>query len=338
MARALRNFNGFQGQQHVVERLKALINAYLLTGNPFAVLLVGGSGMGKNRIADAVAAEQGHACGHRLLARPDTTFKDVFDAVKELESGDVLYIDEAHALSQAVQEFFFTIIDEYKVPAFRDGHFDGTEFTSVGKITLIFGTSEPGRICRALRNRLIPLPFRLYTIRELRGIAQQVALSEHGIELTGQAAGQIARIARGTPRIVLKYLKEIVAGSPGATQIGVEDVKRFRRIAHLDQFGLGPDHYDYLRALRASPMSFRRLVNRSRVGARWLEEEIEQPLLDEGFIEIVGSNRARALTDSGRLLIASTVMDDALPRDDDDTSDEDENAPFDAGAEETGSC
>src|SRR6201991_4942924 len=200
----------FIGQQKLRENLAVFIEA--ARGRDEAmdhVLFYGPPGLGKTTLAQIVARELG--VGFRATSGPVITRAgDLAGLLTNLEFGDVLFIDEIHRLNPAVEEVLYPAMEDFQLdliigegPAARSVKIDLAKFTLVG------ATTRAGLLTNPLRDRFgIPVRLNFYTEAELEKIVTRGARVLN-IGITEDGAREIARRARGTPRIAGRLLKRV---------------------------------------------------------------------------------------------------------------------------------
>src|SRR5215204_5492310 len=197
-----RKLDDFVGQSRVKEQLDVALEATKARGEALDhVLLVGPPGLGKTSLAFIVREELG--VGIRTVAGPALERKgDMAAILTGLEERDVLFVDEIHRLNRAVEEILYPALEDFRLdiivgqgPAARTLTLDLPPFTLVG------ATTRPGLLTTPLRDRF-GMTFRLdyYGVDDLGTIVGRSARILD-VEIADEAAGEIARRSRGTPRI-----------------------------------------------------------------------------------------------------------------------------------------
>src|ERR1700690_2909072 len=200
----------FVGQQQARDNLSVFIEAAKARGEPLDhVLFSGPPGLGKTTLAQIVARELG--VGFRATSGPVLVRAgDLAALLTNLEPRDVLFIDEIHRLNPAVEEILYPAMEDYEPdliigegPAARSVKID------LAKFTLIGATTRAGLLTNPLRDRFgIPVRLNFYSVEELEQIVNRGA-RVMGLSITADGANEIARRARGTPRIAGRLLRRV---------------------------------------------------------------------------------------------------------------------------------
>ena len=291
----------FVGQARARENLAVFVEAAKARREALDhVLLVGPPGLGKTTLAQIVARELGvnfKATAGPVIAKAG----DLAALLTNLEERDVLFIDEIHRLSPAVEEILYPAMEDYVLdliigegPAARSVRIDLAKFTLVG------ATTRLGLLTNPLRDRFgIPLRLEFYTVEELELIVKRGARL-FGIGLTDDGATEIARRARGTPRIAGRLLRRvrdfaIVAGREAIDRALADDA-----LLRLEVDGLGLDTLDrrYLRVIAESfsggPVGIETIAAALSEPRDAIEEIVEPYLIQQGFVQ--RTPRGRVLT------------------------------------------
>ena len=230
----------YRGQPAVSEQMTIFINAARKRGEALDHTLIGGPpGLGKTTLANIIAAEMGAQI--KSTSGPVIEKKgDLVAALTNLERGDVLFIDEIHRLSPAVEEVLYPAMEDYQVditigegPAARSIKLDLPPFTLVG------ATTRTGLLTSPLRDRFgIVQRLEFYSVEDLLSIVTRSARLL-GVSSDDEGALEIARRSRGTPRIANRLLRRVrdfaEVRADGAIDAGVAD--RALDMLNVDAFG-----------------------------------------------------------------------------------------------------
>ena len=292
--------DGFVGQTRVRENLRVFIDAARARSEPLDhVLIHGPPGLGKTTLAHIVARELG--VGFRATSGPVLVKAgDLAAILTNLEARDVLFIDEIHRLSAAVEEILYPALEDFQLdlvigegPAARSVRIDLPPFTLVG------ATTRSGLLTNPLRERFgIPLRVIFYSAAELEDILGRQARAL-AMELTPDGAAEIARRSRGTPRIAGRLLKRVrdfaAIADDGAVNAAVADgaLKRLE----VDAGGLDAMDRRYLLYMAENygggPVGVETMAAALSEQRDTIEEVIEPYLMQQGYV--VRTPRGRVL-------------------------------------------
>ena len=291
----------FVGQKQARENLQVFIQAAKARGEALDhVLLHGPPGLGKTTMAQIVARELGvnfKATSGPVIAKAG----DLAALLTNLEARDVLFIDEIHRLNPAVEEILYPAMEDFQLdliicegPSARSVRIDLPPFTLVG------ATTRSGLLTTPLRERFgIPLRLNFYEVEELELIIRRGARILN-MELDASGAREIARRARGTPRVAGRLLRR-VRDFAAVGKAGVVDAARadaaLRRL-EVDERGLDAMDRRYLgviaRDFQGGPVGVETIAAALSEPRDALEDIIEPYLIQQGFLQ--RTPRGRLLT------------------------------------------
>jgi len=292
----------FVGQKQVRENLRVFIAAAKGRGEALDhVLFHGPPGLGKTTLAQIVAAEMG--AGFRATSGPIIQRAgDLAALLTNLQPHDVLFIDEIHRLQPAVEEVLYPAMEDFQLdliigegPAARSIRIDLPPFTLVG------ATTRSGRITRPLRERFgIPLRLQFYEPDELERIIQRGARLL-AMTLAPDGAAEIARRARGTPRVAGRLLRRVrdFAAVAGLEEIDAQAADAALNRLEVDRSGLDAMDRRYLQAIAehyaGGPVGVDTMAAVLSEQRDVIEDVIEPYLIQQGFLQ--RTPRGRLLTD-----------------------------------------
>ena len=300
-----RRLDDFVGQERVKEQLAIALEAARGRGEALDhVLLVGPPGLGKTSLAFIVREELG--VGIRTVAGPALERKgDMAAILTSLEPRDVLFVDEIHRLNRAIEEILYPALEDFRLdivvgqgPAARTLTLDLPQFTLVG------ATTRTGLLTTPLRDRF-GMTFRLdyYTPEEL-GLIVRRSASILGVAVEDEAADEIARRARGTPRIANRILRRVrdVAEVRHEGSVTTAVAREALELLEVDGEGLERTDRELLRAIverfGGGPVGLSTLAVALGEEPDTIEDVYEPYLLQLGFIQ--RTPRGRIVTDRGR--------------------------------------
>jgi len=299
-----RSLEDFVGQERVKEQLSIALEAARSRGEALDhVLLVGPPGLGKTSLAYIVREELG--VGIRTVAGPALERKgDLAAILTSLEPRDVLFIDEIHRLSSAVEEVLYPALEDFRLdiivgqgPAARTLTLDLPPFTLVG------ATTRTGLLTTPLRDRF-GMTFRLdyYEPDELTVIVRRSA-GILGVEARDDAAEEIARRARGTPRVANRILRRVrdVAEVRHQGVVTSDIATEALELLEVDECGLERTDRQLMRAIAerfgGGPVGLSTLAVALGESPDTVEDVYEPYLLQLGFLQ--RTPRGRIVTERG---------------------------------------
>jgi holliday junction DNA helicase RuvB len=285
------SLDDFTGQAQARANLKIFIQAAKTRGDALDhVLFAGPPGLGKTTLAQIMAKEMG--VGFRSTSGPVIAKAgDLAALLTNLEERDVLFIDEIHRLSPAVEEILYPAMEDYQLdliigegPAARSVKIDLAKFTLVG------ATTRAGLLTNPLRDRFgIPIRLNFYTHDELESIVTRGARIL-GAPMNKEGAMEIARRSRGTPRIAGRLLRRVrdFASVQKATVIDAHVADAALRMLEVDHEGLDQLDHRYLDCViknyDGGPVGIETISAALSEPRDALEEIVEPYLLQQGFI------------------------------------------------------
>ena len=291
----------FVGQQQARSNLAVFIEAAKTRKEALDhVLFVGPPGLGKTTLAQILARELGvnfRATSGPVIAKAG----DLAALLTNLEDRDVLFIDEIHRLNPAVEEILYPAMEDFQLdliigegPAARSVKIDLAKFTLVG------ATTRAGLLTNPLRDRFgIPVRLNFYSEAELEQIVNRGA-RVLGIGMTADGANEIARRARGTPRIAGRLLRRVRDFALVAGATSVDRAAADRALVQLEVDAAGLDAMDrrYLVNIAENygggPVGIETIAAALSEPRDAIEEIIEPFLIQKGFIQ--RTPRGRLLT------------------------------------------
>jgi Holliday junction DNA helicase RuvB len=291
----------FIGQEQARANLSIFISAARARGEALDhVLFVGPPGLGKTTLAQIVSRELGvnfRATSGPVIAKAG----DLAALLTNLEERDVLFIDEIHRLNPAVEEILYPAMEDFQLdliigegPAARSVKIDLAKFTLVG------ATTRAGLLTNPLRDRFgIPIRLNFYTEAELELIVSRGA-RVLGIGMTPEGANEIARRARGTPRIAGRLLRRVRDFAHVDKAAAIDRKVADRALVALEVDGAGLDAMDrrYLTTIAMNygggPVGVETIAAALSEPRDAIEEIIEPFLIQQGLIQ--RTPRGRLLT------------------------------------------
>ena len=286
-----KTMSDYVGQQKVKENLGVYIAAAKARGEALDhVLLYGPPGLGKTTLSHIIANEMGASI--KMTSGPAIERSgDLAAILTNLNEPDVLFIDEIHRLNRSVEEILYSAMEDYaldiivgKGPSARNIRFSLNRFTLVGATTRIGMLAPPLRDRFGIINRL-----EIYTPAELQEIVMRSANALE-IAIEDDAAAEIARRSRGTPRIANRLLKRVrdFSAVKGNKRITREDARFALSRLEIDELGLDQTDRNLLRALiekfGGGPTGLETLAAATGEDANTIEDVYEPYLLQLGFI------------------------------------------------------
>lgn len=286
------SFDDFKGQQQVIDNLVVFVTAAKQRGESLDhVLLHGPPGLGKTTLASIISNELRvnlRVTSGPVLDKPG----DLAGLLTNLEEGDVLFIDEIHRLSPVVEEYLYSAMEDYQIDIMIDkGPSARSVQLNLNKFTLIGATTRSGLLTSPLRARFgIKFHLEYYDHEILTGIVKRSA-GILNIKIDEDAAVEIAKRSRGTPRIANALLRRIrdFAQVKGSGRIDIEITRYGLNALNIDQYGL--DEMDnrilsvVVNKFSGGPVGLNTIATAVGEESGTIEEVYEPFLIKEGFLK-----------------------------------------------------
>lgn len=291
--RALRpvEFNDFSGQQSVVDNLRVFVQAAKQREEALDhVLLHGPPGLGKTTLAHIISNDLGvnlKVTSGPVLDKPG----DLAGLLTNLEPYDVLFIDEIHRLSPIVEEYLYSAMEDYKIDIMIDsGPNARTVQIKLNPFTLVGATTRSGLLTAPLRARFgITARLNYYDSKVLTGIVQRSSAILN-VEIADEAAYEIARRSRGTPRIANSLLRRVrdFAQIKGNGTIDIDIATYGLKALNVDKNGLDEMDIRILLAIvdkfKGGPVGITTISTAVGEESGTIEEVYEPFLIQEGYL------------------------------------------------------
>lgn len=295
-------FSDFAGQEGVVENLRVFVQAAKQRDEALDhVLLHGPPGLGKTTLANIIAQELGtniKTTSGPVLDKPG----DLAGLLTNLEKFDVLFIDEIHRLSPVVEEYLYSAMEDYRIDIMLDsGPNARTVQITLNPFTLVGATTRSGLLTAPLRARFgITSRLSYYDSKLLKGIVIRSA-GILNVPIADDAAFEIARRSRGTPRIANALLRRVrdFAQIKGNGSIDMEIAQYALQQLNVDKNGLDEMDIRILSAIiekfKGGPVGITTISTAVGEEAGTIEEVYEPFLIQEGYL--IRTPRGRQATD-----------------------------------------
>jgi len=286
------SFSDFKGQKQVIENLVVFVTAAKQRGESLDhVLLHGPPGLGKTTLATIISNELQvnlRVTSGTVLDKPG----DLAGLLTNLQEGDVLFIDEIHRLSPVVEEYLYSAMEDFQIDIMIDkGPSARSVQLTLNNFTLIGATTRSGLLTSPLRARFgIKFHLEYYDHEVLTGIVKRSA-GIINVRIDEEAAVEIARRSRGTPRIANALLRRIrdFAQVKGSGEIDIEITKYGLKALNIDQHGLDEMDNRILSAIidkfNGGPVGLTTISTAVGEESGTIEEVYEPFLIKEGYLK-----------------------------------------------------
>jgi Holliday junction DNA helicase RuvB len=286
------HFRDFKGQKQIIDNLLVFVTAAKQRGEALDhVLLHGPPGLGKTTLANIISNELEvnlRVTSGPVLDKPG----DLAGLLTNLQEGDVLFIDEIHRLSPVVEEYLYSAMEDFQIDIMIDkGPSARSVQLTLNNFTLIGATTRSGLLTSPLRARFgITFHLEYYDHEVLTGIVNRSARILK-VEIDNEAAIEIARRSRGTPRIANALLRRVrdFAQVKGTGKIDIEITKYGLKALNIDQHGL--DEMDnrilttIIEKFNGGPVGLNTISTAVGEESGTLEEVYEPFLIKEGYLK-----------------------------------------------------
>jgi holliday junction DNA helicase RuvB len=286
------SFSDFKGQKQIIDNLIVFVTAAKQRGESLDhVLLHGPPGLGKTTLATIISNELQvnlKVTSGPVLDKPG----DLAGLLTNLQDGDVLFIDEIHRLSPVVEEYLYSAMEDFQIDIMIDkGPSARSVQLTLNNFTLIGATTRSGLLTSPLRARFgIKFHLEYYDNEVLTGIVKR---SSHilNIKIDEDAAVEIARRSRGTPRIANAILRRVrdFAQVKGTGIINIEITKYGLNALNIDQHGLDEMDNRILSVIidkfKGGPVGLNTIATAIGEESGTIEEVYEPFLIKEGYLK-----------------------------------------------------
>lgn len=286
------SFDDFAGQSKIIENLRIFVSAAKMRNEPLDhILFHGPPGLGKTTLSNIIANELG--VGFKLTSGPVLDKPgDLAGLLTNLEPHDVLFIDEIHRLSPVVEEYLYSAMEDFRIDIMID---KGPNARSIqidlNPFTLVAATTRSGLLTSPLRARFgINCHLEYYDVDVLTKIVMRSS-AMLGVPCEEEAAVEVSRRSRGTPRIANALLRRVrdFAQVKGSGRIDLRIAKFALEALNIDTYGLDEIDNKLLNIMidkfNGGPVGLTTIATAMGEDAGTIEEVYEPYLIKEGFIK-----------------------------------------------------
>ena len=297
------SFDTFIGQQHLIENLQVILGGAQFRGEAAPhMLFMGPAGLGKTSLANLIASEMGTTMVPALgtmLKKP----ADIAALLMSLSEGDILFIDEVHAMPRAVYETLYTAVEDFHLDVMVGAKPPRPVRLDLPHFTLVGATTHPGGISGPMRDRFGYVgKLSFYSTEELAHILYWKATQEDLVGINDEAAALLAGAGRGTPRVAIRIYeraRDIAQSRRISHTIDVATAEMALKLCGVDHQGLDQTDQSVLQMLARAmePVGLTTLASSLGEEESTIEDMAEPFLLRQGFI--TKTSRGRLITQKG---------------------------------------
>ncbi|MDD5115777.1 MAG: Holliday junction branch migration DNA helicase RuvB [Candidatus Omnitrophica bacterium] len=293
-----KKFSEFVGHKDIVDNLKIAIQAAKERNEPLEhVLLSGPPGLGKTSLSHIIA----HEMGAKITATSGPAIEragDLIGILTNLEAGDILFIDEIHRMSKVVEEFLYPAMENFQIDFVIDkGPYAKTIKFNLKPFTLVGATTRTGLLAAPLRGRFgIFYSLDFYKVEELAKIIKNSS-ALLAVQIDEEASLEIARRARGTPRIANRLLRRV---RDYAQVLKIKQVDKTASSRILDELGIDQAGFDeldrkvlkmILESFDGGPVGIESLAASLNEEVDTIADTVEPYLLKAGYLKRTSRGR-----------------------------------------------
>ncbi len=292
------------GQSDVKENIDIYIKSAKLRGECLDhVLLYGPPGLGKTTLASIIANELGS--NFKTISGPAIEKSgDLAAVLSSIDENDVLFIDEIHRIPRYIEEILYSAMEDFCLDIIVGGEGSSRSIKiNIPHFTLVGATTRAGDLSAPLRDRFgIIAKLNYYTDEELFLIAKRTS-KVLDTEITDEAAMELAKRSRGTPRIVNRLFKRVrdFALVEGNGVIDIDIMNKALKRLKVDSVGLDETDYNLIKAIierfNGGPVGIEAIASSIGEEATTIEDVYEPYLLQMGYLK--RTTRGRMVTDKG---------------------------------------